>query len=182
MRLENRTVKLKDGRPCLLKSPAEEDAEEMIVHLRQTSGETDFMARYEDEIRITPDEEKRYLSGLLADPRSLLITALIDGRVAAAAGFNPVSPNEKYRHRAVFGISVKKAYWGLGVGSSVLEAVIEAAKAAGYGQLELEVVSDNERAVALYQKHGFIIYGTRERSFLLRDGSCRAEHLLLLKL
>lgn len=63
-----------------------------------------------------------------------------------------------------------------------MSAVIESAKIAGYEQLELEVVADNKRGIALYQKFGFQIYGTREKSFRYRDGSYAAEHLMLLKL
>ena len=42
---------------------------------------------------------------------------------------------------------------------------IEYAKKAGYEQLELEVVDDNERAIKLYKDLGFIEYGRNPRAF-----------------
>lgn len=41
---------------------------------------------------------------------------------------------------------------------------------AGYLQLELEVVADNARAIALYKKLGFVEYGRNPRGFRKRNG------------
>ena len=43
-------VQLADGRICVISNAAETDAAELTAVRRQTSGETDFMARYPDEI------------------------------------------------------------------------------------------------------------------------------------
>jgi len=40
----------------------------------------------------------------------------------------------------------------------------------------------NIRAVALYMKFGFVVYGTRERAFRYKDGSYGSEYLMLLRL
>ena len=74
-----------------------------------------------------------------------------------------VGKREKVRHRAEFGISIDKAYWGLGIGRALTKACIECAKAAGYAQLELGVVAENERAVSLYKSEGFTEYGRNPR-------------------
>lgn len=182
MEYKLREIILRNGQICLLKSPTENDARDILEHLKQTSAETDYMARYEDEITMTIEQESIYLSKLLTNPKECMISAVIDGQLAANAGFRCVAPYDKYRHRAAFGISVKKLYWGMGVGFIVLDAMIEAAKAAGYEQLELDVVADNKRAVALYEKVGFKIYATRNKCFKYRDGSYGAEHLMMLEL
>ena len=177
-----KTITLKNGQKCLLRSPTAEDTEGMIAYLRQTSGETPYMARYEDEVTMTADKEGRFLSEILDDPKIIMIAAFIDGRLIANAGLSRVSLREKHHHRAEFGISIVKEYWNQGLGSALLAAIIESAKSAGYEQLELDVVAENERAVALYKKFGFETYGTRERSFKLRDGSYSSEYLMLKKL
>jgi len=41
----------------------------------------------------------------------------------------------------------------------------------GYEQMELEVVSENEAAVALYRKLGFVEYGRLPHGFKNRDRS-----------
>ena len=67
----------------------------------------------------------------------------------------PSLPTAKYRHRAVFGISVQQRCWGLGLSSVMRDALLSAARSMGYTQLELEVDARNGRGLSLYQKFGF---------------------------
>jgi RimJ/RimL family protein N-acetyltransferase len=182
MKYDAKTITLKNGQSCLLKSPSGDDAEEILQHLKQTSGETSNMARYENEITISVDEERVFLSKRIDHPKAIMISAVMDGEIVASAGFAPVAPYEKYQHRAEFGISIKRSFWNRGIGTAVMSAIVESAKNAGFEQLELEVVTCNERAIALYKKMGFEIYGMREKSFKYRDGGYDAEYLMLLKL
>ena len=71
----------------------------------------------------------------------------------------------KGAHRARFGLSILKEYWGMGIGRVLMEASIDCARQAGYTQLELEVVADNERAVSLYRCAGFEEYGRNPRGY-----------------
>ena len=77
---------------------------------------------------------------------------------------------EKYKvcHRADFGISIDKAYWGLGIGRALLGACVECARKAGYEQLELNVVADNSRAIGMYKAAGFVEFGRNLRGFKSR--------------
>ncbi len=74
----------------------------------------------------------------------------------------------KVAHRAEFGVSVLKAYWGMGIGRALTQACIRCAREAGYVQLELSVVADNARAIALYQHAGFVEYGRNPKGFRSR--------------
>ena len=67
----------------------------------------------------------------------------------------PSLPTAKYRHRAVFGISVQQRCWGLGLSSVMRDALLSAARSRGYTQFELEVDARNGCGLALYQKFGF---------------------------
>ena len=53
-----------------------------------------------------------------------------------------------------------RAYCGCGIGTVMLEMVLRIAKELGFEQAELEVVSGNTAAIALYEKLGFQKYGT----------------------
>jgi RimJ/RimL family protein N-acetyltransferase len=108
------------------------------------------------------------------------ISFLLNGKLAGSAGNNLIRDCAKMRHRAEFGISIKKEYWGLGIGDALTKACIECAKNAGFLQLELEVVSENESAINLYKKHGFVEYGRNSRGFRCRDG--RWQELVLMRL
>ena len=87
------------------------------------------------------------------------LIALMDGTVAGIAAVSALSARQKLRHRAEFSISVRKEFWGLGLGKALTACCIEAARQAGYAQLELEVVADNTRAMGLYRHLGFREYG-----------------------
>lgn len=182
MRYEERTEILKDGRKCLLRSPQEEDAKEMIEHLIQTSDETGYLARYGEEISITEEQERKYLKETLESSKNIFICAEVDGKVAACAGINPASPYLRHQHRASFGISVKKEYWNLGIASLLLSAILESAVMGFYEQVELAVVADNEKALHIYEKFGFRSYGKLNNAFKYKDGSYSDEYFMLLPL
>ena len=98
----------------------------------------------------------------------------------ATAGVDAVGTRDKLRHRAEFGVSVLRAYWGLSLGRALTEASIQCAKEAGYEQFELTVVAENERAIALYRKAGFVEFGRNPRGFRSRtSGYQEIVHMLL---
>ncbi len=88
-----------------------------------------------------------------------------DGKIAGTAGIESVGEKYKVKHRAEFGIGILKEYWGLGLGKALTKACIQCAIDAGYEQLELNVIAENERALSLYRSLGFIEYGRNPRGF-----------------
>ena len=182
MRYKPKDHILKNGAVCRLRSPLPADAAAILHLMKVTSGETDFMARYSDEITMPPQREEKFLETTLNSPTDLMICAVVDGTIVANAGLSPIAQRERYRHRAAFGISIRKEYWGLGIGSLLLSAIITCAREMDLEMIELEVVCENERAIALYQNYGFRIYGSRPHSFKYRDGSYADEYLMLLTL
>jgi RimJ/RimL family protein N-acetyltransferase len=63
------------------------------------------------------------------------------------------------RHRAELGMGVHPEYRRRGLGTRLLQAVIDATKAAGCLRLELSVYTTNPAAHALYRKLGFVEEG-----------------------
>ena len=59
---------------------------------------------------------------------------------------------------------------------------LECAKECGYEQAELEVVSKNERAVALYEKIGFERVGERPKAMKHKDGSYDSNIIMVKQL
>ena len=162
------TITLKDGRTCILRNVCADDAEEMLEILRQTHAETDYLLSYPDEQSDSVEKERTFLDGLEKDERSVEIAAVLDGRIVGMAGIHSVGDKEKQRHRAGFGVSLVRDAWGLGVGRALTRACIACAKQAGFLQLELAVVADNERALRLYRSEGFVEYGRNPRGFRSR--------------
>ena len=158
-------IRLKDGRECMLRHATQEDARGVLDCFVLTHAETDYLTTLPSEVSFTVEQEAEFLKKKAGSADEIEILAELDGKVVGTAGIDRVRANEKLRHRAGFGISVERDCWGLGVGRAMTEACIACAKTAGYAQLELEVVADNARAIALYRSVGFEEYGRNPRGF-----------------
>jgi RimJ/RimL family protein N-acetyltransferase len=75
------------------------------------------------------------------------------------------------RHTGEFGLSIRKACWGLGIGSRMLDALLEWARDTQIvAKIDLRVRTDNRRAIALYQRKGLLLEGTTGRAICI-DGT-----------
>ena len=161
----NKIISLKDGRECCLRNGTENDAQEVLDVFNLTHAETDYLLSYPDENSFTVEQEGAFLKAITESSNEIEIIAVVDGKIAGTAGIDAVGNKYKTKHRAEFGISIAKEFWGLGIGRALTEACIECAKEAGYTQLELDVVSDNASAISLYKKVGFVEYGRNPKGF-----------------
>ena len=164
----NKRITLKDGRPCTLRNGTEQDGKAALDNFVLAHRQTDYLLSYPDESDKTAEQEAQFLKDKTDSPGEAEILAVVNSAVAGTAGINAVGSRYKIRHRAEFGISVDKAYWGLGIGRALLEACIACAKDAGYEQMELEVVAENRRAIELYKKAGFEEFGRNPKGFKSR--------------
>ena len=178
----SKTVILKDGRTCIIRNGTAQDAQGAWDNFVLTHGETEFLTTYPEETTFTLEQEGAFLKQKEESDRNAELLAEVDGKIAGMAGINCINTAEKTRHRASFGISIAKAWWGLGIGRALTEACIECAKAAGYLQLELEVVADNRRAAELYKSAGFIEYGRNPKGFRSRNSGWQENVLMRLEL
>ena len=169
---------LKTGERCLLRSLCADDALEVLAVCRKSAGETLNMMRYEDEWTMTAEQEAAFIEKQRSSAQALMLGAFVDGRLAGTSVFQSVHPGDRARHRAGLGISILKAYWGRGIGTQMMQAMIDAAKTTPLEQLELSVVADNTRAYALYKRFGFEEYGRHRRAMKYRDGTY-AELILM---
>jgi ribosomal protein S18 acetylase RimI-like enzyme len=94
--------------------------------------------------------------------------AVDDGRVVGWCDVNPKS-HSTLRHSGVLGMGVAASHRGRGIGSALLTATLEAARARGLTRVELVVRADNTVAIALYERHGFTLEGRLGR-YLVVDG------------
>ena len=79
-------------------------------------------------------------------------------------------------------MSVRKQYWGLGIGSLMLDTLIAWAQDTQIvKKINLRVRTDNQRAIRLYERKGFVIEGTSRKEILL-DGSYFDHHWMGLEL
>ena len=171
-------ITLRDGSVIALRSLEKQDAGAAIFCLRKVSGETEFLMREISECGMTLAQEEEIIQRKAESPRELLLGAFAENALIGMAGLNACGPYARVRHRASVGLSLLRAHWGKGIGTAMMQALISAAKDAGYEQLELDVVDNNERAVSLYQHLGFRRVGQVPKAIRYRDG--RYADLLLM--
>lgn len=182
MYIKLKSVKLKNGQNITLRSPDMFDAEQLLNHMRLTSAETEFMSSYPEEITVSVEAQSKFLQMIENDPDNFMLAAYIDGRMVGNAGITRVRDNFKYRHWANFGISLQEEVCGLGLGMLMLQEILEIVKQTAFEQLELTVFGDNARAIALYEKVGFVKVGSMPRAYRLKDGSYHDEVQMVYRL
>lgn len=173
------TLELRDGRSCMIRSAEPDDAPAMLQYMKIMLGETPFLIRTPEEFDYTPEEEAGILSGRKDDPRSLMLVAELDGQIIASADICSHGHKSRVFHRGELGISVRKDYWRQGIGSALMERLIAFAEQCGYEQIELTVESKNRRALSLYMKYGFTVYGARPHGMKYPDGSYDNDYLMI---
>ena len=107
------------------------------------------------------------------DARTRDFAGAIDNTIVAVAGneFVGVLHLEPNRHGyAELGMLVAREWRGRGVGSGLLAAAIERARADGYHKLSLEVFPHNEAGVALYRRFGFVEEGRKVKQYRRSSG------------
>lgn len=118
----------------------------------------------------TAERWRKRLEPQVADDGSLHLVAVADGAVIASAGISAPSTSPRRRHAGWLGITVGAAWQDRGVGSLLMAALLDwADNWAGLLRIELTVYTDNTRAIALYEKFGFLREGTH-RAYALRGG------------
>lgn len=95
------------------------------------------------------------------------VVAAADGEVLGWCDLRPKTA-PTLRHSAVLGMGIITAYRGQGIGSRMLASTLELAWARGIRRAELNVRSDNTRAIALYRRFGFVEEGVC-RSYMRVD-------------
>ncbi len=174
MLYDSKTVLLKDGRQALFRSPKAEDSALILENLKILSTETDFMLRCPDEWNETIEEEARFLEGINSSDDALMIVCFLNNRMIGNCSifFNKF---RKERHRARIALAVLKEYWGMGIGTLMIEELVSVAKDQGVTQLELDYFEGNERARSLYVKAGFTQTGEIPNAIKLDDGRVLKE-------
>jgi RimJ/RimL family protein N-acetyltransferase len=109
-------------------------------------------------------DERRYLRAIRRYPNAAVFVAEDDGRIvgrlSVARDQHPAS-----RHVADLGLMVAASHRRRGIGTKLLEAAVEWARASGVRKLELHVFPWNEPAIRLYENFGFVREGYRRAHY-----------------
>ena len=85
------------------------------------------------------------------------------GRVLGWVAVSPVSSRAVYAGVVELSVYVDPAARGQGVGSALLAALTESTDAAGIWTIQTGIFPENTASLALHERAGFRVVGTRER-------------------
>jgi RimJ/RimL family protein N-acetyltransferase len=165
--LEHRNYDLDNGRVLLIREATAEDAHAVLECVEASSGESDFLSFGPGEFELSEAEERDFLQKCREADNQLYILGLIEDTIVATLVFS-AGPRPRVRHAGEFSLSVRKQYWGLGIGSLMLDTLIAWARNARIvKKIDLRVRTDNQRAILLYEHKGFVKEGTIRKELFL---------------
>ena len=168
---------LKDGQILTIREGDPEDARAILAYVEAVSGESDFLSFGPGEFCLSEEDERSFLQRCRESENGIFLIGLVDGTVVSALTFQ-AGRRSRTRHSGEFGLSVRKAHWGLRVGAAMLDALIEWARETGVvTKINLRVRTDNRRAIRLYESKGFSVEGTIRQDIRV-DGTYFDHHTM----
>jgi putative acetyltransferase len=122
-------------------------------------------------LQLPYPSREQWRQRLVETPESLYhLVAVVGDRVVGMVSIETFPNRPRRRHVGAIGICVHDEWHGKGVGTALMRAIIDLADNwLNLTRLELEVYTDNEAAISLYERMGFEVEGTlRQHAF--RDG------------
>lgn len=147
-----------------------EDAESLSETLKLVQEESDFLTRDSDSPTLSPEQAKDFIESQLQKQNAICLVAKIGEQVVGV--LNVSSGNfDRINHIGEVFIAVRQAYQGYGIGSFLMEGLMDWAEHTPViRRLELDVQVRNEKAIGLYQKFGFAIEATKQRGAKTKNG------------
>lgn len=159
----------------------EGDAQEMVDFYNRAGGETTFLSFVEDEYPMNAQELGAYIEKIKTQPNATMLLATAEDKIVGIGGIRSET-KIKSRHCGELGIVVAKAYQGQGIGSEIIQRLLDWCRGNGVTtKVQLDTRKDNEKAVALYQRFGFVIEGDLKNAALV-DGQYRDVYIMGLML
>lgn len=156
---------LKNNKELIIRKAIKEDSEKMAKYKVIIGGESEYLTFGENELEIDFEKEKQGIESINKKNNSMMAVALFDGEIVGSIVFRG-GERSRVKHVGEMGVTVRKAHWGVGIGSFLLQYLIEWAKETVIvRKINLRVRTDNENAIKLYRKYGFEEEGIFTRDF-----------------
>lgn len=169
-------VTLRDGARVLLRPLVPEDKQALL-----------------DLFLPVPADEKRFMRHNISDPdivdnwaahpdydKIFPLVAVINDRIVGNATLH--FGQGPYRHRAEMRIFLSKDFRRRGLGTKLIQGIIEIAKRRSLYMVEVQSIAEQVHDIKAMQKAGFEIKTTFEDYFMLPDGELRDVVLLIIRL
>ena len=145
------------------------NAAEVLALLKIVGGETDNLSFGSDGLPVSEEDERKFLERTASSDREAFFVARLGKELVGTAHYTAFE-RARMAHRGEIGICVKKSEWGKGIGSMLMNTLLDFAKNTAHSEIvSLEVRCDNAGAINLYKKFGFEKIG-QFKGFFKIDG------------
>lgn len=143
--------------PATLPLPPRQRPPEDLRLRQATIADLDALVAVEVDCFERAEERftRRQIRALIQNPRATVVIAEAEGRPAGwAVGL--IRRHRRWESARVYAVGVHRDARGRGIGRKLTVMLMEAFRARGVDRVYLEVREDNERALGLYAKLGFV--------------------------
>lgn len=153
----------------MLRTAVPEDTEQVYELARSVMEESEFVVTTPEEMSLTIEQERNWIQSHLEDPGKLMVVVEFFGTVIGMINFQN-GTRKRLEHQGMFGMSVHRSWRDKGIGSVLLLALLEwACENSLIEKIGLEVFANNQRAIHLYTKLGFLEEGRRLNQVKIDD-------------
>ncbi|GAX47224.1 GNAT family N-acetyltransferase [Pseudolactococcus reticulitermitis] len=146
----------------IVREAAPQDAKNLIDFLNQVGKESHFLTLDEAGILLTEAQMSEYLAQIAEKDNNAYLLALVDNQIAGVISLT-ADFHDRIRHIGDLFIAVSQDFQGYGIGHILMTDMLDFIQEVGaIKRLELQVQKRNDRAIHLYQKHGFEMESTRK--------------------
>ncbi|MCH8820996.1 GNAT family N-acetyltransferase [Patescibacteria group bacterium] len=162
--------KTENGLGILIRYPTESDLQAMLNFINELSAERTFVRN--QGVVFTLEQEKKFLDDhikKISDKKIMQLLAFSDSKLVGVSGVD--MKDRAQSHVGYFGISVEKDFRSKGVGSKLMEIIINEAEKnlPNLKIIVLTVFANNPVAEEMYKKIGFKEYGRLPKGITHRD-------------
>lgn len=158
----------KDDRRVILRTLKWEDLDDLLDFINSLVEEGANILRTE---KVSREEEIEWLSNVfkrLEKGEIFCVAAEVEGHLVANSEI--IRGTGYSRHLGFIGIAVKRGFRSIGIGTEIMKTLEENAKKMGLKILALSVFANNQHAINLYKKMGFVETGCIPKRFF-KDGT-----------
>lgn len=162
---------LKDGTKLTVRVGEDRDADQLIENANHFIEHGEGQVLVPGELKLTHEDEIKWIRNHRDKPTNLLLVAEVEGKLVGHIDFYGAS-RKRLLHTGHFGLGIREEYRSRGVGKALLSKLISWAKGNGViEKINLQVIANNARGIALYESLGFLESGRKRREIKLEDGS-----------
>lgn len=159
---------LKNGKEISIRRPVDEN-EEIFSLIKILSDESDNFPFTSEDFGLDSRNIGAFADYLNSRENSVFYIAEADSRIVGL-GYLEGGKRARTAHCVNLGIGVLDEFSNKGIGNAILKELIRFASEGEYiAKIDLQVKSDNTKAIALYKKCGFVPEGKTSRALFI-DG------------